>query len=111
MSDVTDAPEASSADRAATADEVFRRAPEFGRRPDRAQAVTEIVELAGSQETLVAARDRYALQLHANSSDFEATAALNVLNPAVAAAGWDETFNWKRRLRNSPLIKLGFGRA
>ena len=90
---------------------MFRRAPEFGRRPDRAQAVAELVQLAGSQEVLVAARDRYALRLHANSADFEATAALNVLNPAVAAAGWDDTLDWKRRLNNKALTKLGFGRA
>ncbi len=86
------------ADAASTADELFRRAPQLGQRPDRAAAVAELVALAGEDRAAVeAVRDRYARLLHGNSDDWDATAALNVLNPALAAMGWDDRYDWRRR--------------
>lgn len=82
----------------ATADELFRRAPQLGQRADRSAAVSELLELAGRDRAAVeSVRDRYARLLHGNSDDWDATAALNVLNPALAALGWDDRYDWKRR--------------
>jgi hypothetical protein len=92
MSDLT------ASDDTSTGDELFRRAPELGRRPDRSAAVDEVVKLCdGDRATVEAVRDRYARLLHGDSDNWDATAALNVLNPALAALGWDDRYDWSRR--------------
>ena len=92
MSDLT------ASDDTSTAAELFRRAPELGRNPDRLAAVHEIVSLCGGDRAAVeAVRDRYARLLHGDSDNWDATAALNVLNPALAALGWDDRYDWRRR--------------
>lgn len=76
----------------------MRMAPELGRRPDVEAATAVLVSLAqGDRGAVVAARDAFARRLHGNSTDWDATAALRVLNRAVAAMGWVEPYNWQGR--------------
>ncbi len=61
-------------------------------------AAGELVALAGTDRAaLVGARDRLAARLRGNQADFVATAALTLLNRAVADFGWDDRLDWKRR--------------
>jgi hypothetical protein len=77
---------------------IMRHAPELGRRPDRAAATEEMVALAaGDRRAVEAVRDEYVLRLHADSSDYDATAALGVLNRALAHMGWADPYCWKNR--------------
>jgi hypothetical protein len=62
--------------------------------------------LDGAVGQLVAAGDRQELQqgrqalverIFRNSDDYQATAALNLVNRALAASGWDDPYSWKHR--------------
>lgn len=83
----------------------MRRAAELGRAAggsaparDPETDAAELLSAAGGDRRLVQqARDAYARRLHGNSSDFEATAALRVLNPALSALGWEDPYSWKHR--------------
>jgi len=79
---------------------LFERAPVLGHAPDPAAAAAELVTLSeGRRDVLEATRDRYARRLHGHSDDWEATAALTVLNRALAAFGWVDHYGWKGRRR------------
>ncbi|MHB1534019.1 MAG: hypothetical protein ACYC1D_05290 [Acidimicrobiales bacterium] len=80
------------------ADALYDRAAVLGASPDRAGAVAELTAAAGDDlGALEAARDRYARHLHGRSDDWEATAALTLLNRAVASVGKRDPFDWKER--------------
>lgn len=82
----------------AVAETLFQRAPALGRREDRAAATAELVALCqGDRGAIEQARDRYARRLHGHSEDWDATAALTVLNRALAAFGWIDHYGWKGR--------------
>lgn len=74
---------------------------------ERDAAVAKLVALAhGDRQALVEARDYYAHRLHHRADDWTATGALNLLNRAVAAIGWDETYDWKKH-RMGKRVPLG----
>lgn len=61
---------------------------------------------AAAVQQLAAARDRAALEraqselvrrVHERSDDFQATAALSLVNKALAAVGWVDPYSWKHR--------------
>jgi hypothetical protein len=62
--------------------------------------------LAAAVQTLAQAGDRPALEraqrdlvqrIHERSDDFQATAALTLVNKALAAVGWTDPYSWKHR--------------
>jgi hypothetical protein len=62
--------------------------------------------LAAAVEQLAANGDRQALEraqtdlvqrIHVRSDDFQATAALNLVNRALASVGWSDPYSWKHR--------------
>jgi hypothetical protein len=62
--------------------------------------------VAAAVQKLSEARDRQALEraqkdlvrrIHQRSDDFRATAALNLVNRALAAVGWTDPYSWKHR--------------
>jgi hypothetical protein len=62
--------------------------------------------LAAAVQQLAASGDRQALEqaqadlvqrIHVRSDDFQATAALNLVNRALASVGWSDPFSWKHR--------------
>lgn len=63
---------------------------------DTDQAVTA---LSGSvsAEDLSQARDELVSRIFARSDDFQATAALQLVNRALAEVGWADPFSWKHR--------------
>ncbi len=83
------------------------------RDPLAEQAVVLVSTLDGGGDALEAAAqklaetsDRPALELaqkdlvgriHQRSDDFQATAALNLVNRALAAVGWPDPYSWKHR--------------
>lgn len=68
---------------------------------DGNDAVDRLVALAGTNRAaLVAARDAFARRLHGHPDDFAATAALRLLNRALAAYGWQDPYDWRSRLGN-----------
>lgn len=79
-----------------TAIELSRNAGTPGTSPEAA-ADRLVVAADGDRAALEAARDRLAVRLRINQADFEATGALTLLNRALAAYGWIEPFDWKRR--------------
>lgn len=77
---------------------IIQRAPQLGRAQDQAAAAAELVSVAGGdRQALVEARDAYVRRLHADTGDWEATAALAVLNRAIARVGWYDPYCWKGR--------------
>ena len=43
------------------------------------------------------ARTRLVQRIYLRSDDYEATAALSLVNKALAALGWEDAYNWKHR--------------
>ncbi|MGH9077101.1 MAG: hypothetical protein ACRDY0_06570 [Acidimicrobiales bacterium] len=67
---------------------------------DRAAAAAELVSLCeGRRPALEEARDICARRLHDDPGDWEATAALGLLNRSLAAFGWVDRYGWKGRRR------------
>jgi hypothetical protein len=55
-------------------------------------------ELVGAgRPTLEAARAALVQRIYLRSDDYEATAALRLVNQALAALGWEDPYNWKHR--------------
>ena len=55
-------------------------------------------ELARAGRTaLEDARTRLVQRIYLRSDDYEATAALSLVNKALAALGWEDAYNWKHR--------------
>ena len=51
----------------------------------------------GNRAALGEVRNRFASRLHGHSDDYAATAALSLLNRALATVPHDEPLDWKRR--------------
>lgn len=49
------------------------------------------------RQELEKARTELVGRISARSDDFEATAALSLVNKALAELGWDNPYSWKRR--------------
>lgn len=55
----------------------------------RVEAAEDLVRLsAGRREPLESARDYFVARLHADSADYEATKALQLVNVALSEVGW-----------------------
>jgi len=65
---------------------------------DQPTAVRELASAIGPQDQrLVSARDELLQRVHLASDDFQATAALALVNKALAQAGWQDPYSWKHR--------------
>ena len=53
--------------------------------------------LTGDREELKKARADLVRRISARSDDFDATAALTLVNKALAERGWDDPYSWKHR--------------
>jgi hypothetical protein len=64
-----------------------------------ASTATALKDLAaaGDRPELEKARAELVRRISGRSDDFEATAALSLVNKALAARGWDDPYNWKHR--------------
>lgn len=61
-------------------------------------AAEALIEAArGDRAALEEARNVYARHLHGNAADWEATAALRLLNRALTRFGWIDPYEWKHR--------------
>jgi gamma-glutamylcysteine synthetase len=58
-------------------------------------AVKELAALGRAE--LEKARMELVRRISLHSDDYEATAALSLVNRAIAAAGWEDPYNWKHR--------------
>lgn len=82
------------------AEMIERRARELSTSPDQRQAAEELVRLTGTDRSaLESARNHLASVLHNRTDDWEATAALTLLNRALAQYGWSDPYDWKVRWR------------
>jgi hypothetical protein len=59
-------------------------------------AVQKLAE-SGDRPGLEGAQRDLVRRIHDRSDDFEATAALGLVNRALAAVGWTDPFSWKHR--------------
>jgi uncharacterized linocin/CFP29 family protein len=59
-------------------------------------AVQKLAE-SGDRPALEGAQRDLVRRIHERSDDFEATAALALVNRALAAVGWTDPFSWKHR--------------
>ncbi len=77
---------------------LVEHAYQLGRSGNTAEAADELVAAAGpARQDLEAARDRVAARVHARVDDFEATAALQLLNRALSRAPIHDPLDWKVR--------------
>jgi hypothetical protein len=61
-------------------------------------AVAELISVAGGDRAaLEAARNRLARRLLGRAGDWQAAAALGLLNKALVSAGWRDPYDWKVR--------------
>jgi len=60
------------------------------------EAVAELAS-SGDRSALEHAREELVARIYARSDDYEATAALNLVNKALAAVGWYDPYFWKHR--------------
>jgi len=60
------------------------------------EAVRQLASAATSDE-LGKARAELAERIYQRSDDYEATGALNLVNQALAAVGWQAPYSWKHR--------------
>lgn len=82
----------------ATAEALYVRALELS---SGEASEAELVAMAGDDRAaLEHARDRLATRLHGHAGDWDATAALSLLNRALARYGWTERYDWKVRYTN-----------
>ena len=51
----------------------------------------------GDRRALEQAQKDLVQRIHERSDDFEATAALSLVNRALAAVGWTDPYSWKHR--------------
>jgi hypothetical protein len=63
--------------------------------PGRGDPMEELVR--AGRAALEDARTRLVQRLYLRSDDYEATAALSLVNKALAALGWEDAYNWKHR--------------
>lgn len=63
--------------------------------PTNPGAVEELAALGA--QALEDARMELVRRIHQRSDDYQATAALSLVNKALAALGWEDPYNWKHR--------------
>jgi len=57
-----------------------------------------VEELSGAgRDSLEQAQAELVQRIHLRSDDYEATAALSLVNKALAALGWEDPYYWKNR--------------
>ncbi|HET9077041.1 MAG TPA: hypothetical protein VFN68_08915 [Acidimicrobiales bacterium] len=79
-------------------DALVARAYDLSRAGVTQAAVDELLSAASeSRPDLEAARDRVAARVHARVDDFDATAALQLLNRALSRAPIHDPLDWKPR--------------
>jgi len=61
------------------------------------EAAVEQLVASGDRASLDQARSELVQRVHERSDDFAATAALSLVNKALATVGWVDPFNWKHR--------------
>jgi hypothetical protein len=61
------------------------------------EAAVEKLAQAGDREALERAQNDLVQRIHVRSDDFQATAALSLVNKALAAVGWTDPYSWKHR--------------
>lgn len=81
-----------------TAENVAARAGELARNGSGSDPAQELLAAAGGdRKTIEVARDLVAGRVRADVGDFEATAALQVLNRALSALPIEDPLDWKVR--------------
>ena len=65
--------------------------------PEALEAAVQKLAAAGDREALALAQRDLVQRIQDRSDDFEATAALSLVNRALAAVGWSDPFSWKHR--------------
>ncbi len=83
-----------------TADELIRKAGEVARAGDAngSGASDSLVSAAGGDRQLLeAARDKVAARLHGRADDWDATAALTMLNRALSRMPRTDPLDWRVR--------------
>jgi hypothetical protein len=60
-------------------------------------AAVQKLAQAGDRQALERAQNDLVRRIHERSDDFQATAALNLVNRALAAVGWPDPYSWKHR--------------
>jgi hypothetical protein len=61
------------------------------------QAAVQKLAQAGDRDALEQAQKDLVQRIHERSDDFQATAALTLVNKALAAVGWPGPYSWKHR--------------
>jgi hypothetical protein len=61
------------------------------------EAAVQKLAQAGDRKALEEAQKDLVQRIHERSDDFEATAALGLINKALAAVGWTDPYSWKHR--------------
>lgn len=64
---------------------------------DELDAAVKKLAQAGDRKGLEQAQTDLVRRLHERSDDFQATAALSLINKALAAVGWTDPYSWKHR--------------
>jgi hypothetical protein len=62
-----------------------------------AEAAVKQLVASGDRDSLQKAQSELVQRVYERSDDFAATAALNLVNKALAIVGWVEPFSWKHR--------------
>ena len=64
---------------------------------DELDAAVKKLAQAGDRPALERAQTDLVGRIHERSDDFQSTAALSLVNKALAAVGWTDPFSWKHR--------------
>jgi hypothetical protein len=78
------------------AEEALVLAGTLGSDESRAAAVQQLAA-SGNRPALEQAQADLVQRIHERSDDFQATAALNLVNRALATVGWYDPYSWKNR--------------
>jgi hypothetical protein len=65
--------------------------------PEALDAAVQKLAAAGDRQGLEQAQKGLVQRILERSDDFEATAALSLVNRALAAVGWSDPYSWKHR--------------
>ncbi len=65
--------------------------------PEALDAAVQKLAAGGDRRGLEQAQKDLVQRIQERSDDFEATAALSLVNRALAAVGWSDPYSWKHR--------------
>jgi hypothetical protein len=66
--------------------------------PDESlHAAVQQLAASGDRQALERAQSDLVQRIHERSDDFQATAALSLVNKALASVGWTDPYSWKHR--------------